>query len=240
MVRPTMPPATERRRTGRRAAVLVAAGLLLCAPLRAAATDEDLQLWLPITLSASFGDSFLGWYEAQPRIGDDVSEATQLILRTALGYRLAPAWSVWFGYAWTPTFQPRYQDENRIYQQLLYGSDFSFAHVSSRTRFEQRWIEGVSGTALRLRSLLRGQRPLGSEGIWSLIVQDEIFFNLNTPASTGPEAGFDQNRFFAGVGRKINPHVSIEAGYQMQFIDSRTPADNRINHILLIQLSLRN
>ena len=40
------------------------------------------------------------------QFGNDISETTQLILRTAFGYRFAPGWSGWLGYAWSPTLAP--------------------------------------------------------------------------------------------------------------------------------------
>ena len=61
----------------------------------------------------------------------------------------------------------------------------------SRTRLEWRGIEEVPGTAVRFRTLLRAQFPFDTKRIWSLVAQDEIFVNFNSPPN-GPEAGFDQ------------------------------------------------
>ena len=118
------------------------------------AIDSDFQVWTPVYLTVSYADNILGWYEVQPRFGEDASRVNQLLLRTAMGYRFAPNWSVWLGYAWTPAFVPRFRSESRMYQQLLYLADFSIARVMSRTRFEQRWIDRVDVTAFRLRTLL--------------------------------------------------------------------------------------
>ena len=140
------------------------------------AVDHDFQLWSPVYLTYSYTDKIQGWYEVQPRFGTNVSQVNQLLLRTALGYRLDKYWSLWQGYAWTPSFVPRFLSENRIYQQLLYLREFPTFKVMSRTRFEQRWIQTVPGTALRFRTLLRGRFPLDQERVWGIIVQDEIFF----------------------------------------------------------------
>jgi hypothetical protein len=67
---------------------------------------------------------------------------------------------------------------------------------------------------------------------------DEIFFNLNSPDSTGPQAGFDQNRFFLGINRVIDDKVNIDAGYMIQFVDTAHGAPDRANHIFLLQLYL--
>ena len=213
--------------------------LLLGAARAAQASDEEFQIWLPATLTASFNESIKGWYEVQPRIGDNASEVTQLILRTALGWQFAPRWSGWFGYAWTPTLWPRYTDENRIYEQLSFVDDFEIGRLTSRTRFEQRWIEGVSGPSLRLRTLLRGQSPFTADESWALVAQDEIFFNLNSAATNGPQAGFDQNRFFLGGAYVFDPQGSIDARYMLQIVDTAEPGfPDRVNHILGIQLWL--
>jgi hypothetical protein len=203
------------------------------------AAQEDFQIWLPLTLTARYTESFGGYYEIQPRLGDDASEVTQLILRTSLDWYFAPGWAASLGYGWTPTISPRYADENRIYQQLRYIGEGKFGQVTSRTRFEQRWIQNTSGTALRLRSLLRGQIPLTDDRAWSAVVSDEVFVNLDS-VTDGPQAGFDQNRFFLGVNRVLHPRASIDVGYQLQAIDTTEPGfADRVNHILLIQLSLQ-
>lgn len=203
----------------------------------ARAADQDFQIWIPMTLTARYSESFGGWYEVQPRIGEDATTVTQLILRTALDWRFRPGWAASFGYAWSPTLEPTYKNENRVYEQLLFGDDYSFGRLISRTRLEQRWIEGVSGTAWRFRTLLRANFPFSADRAWSGVLWDEIFFNLNSP-SNGPQAGFDQNRFFLGVNRVLDPRLNIDAGYQLQVIDRSEPGFiDHINHMLLIQLS---
>ena len=64
----------------------------------ARAVDQDFEIWTPAYLTISFSDRIQGWYEAQPRFGNNVSQIDQLILRTALGYRFVDHWSFWFGY----------------------------------------------------------------------------------------------------------------------------------------------
>ena len=203
------------------------------------ADKEDFQLWTPVYLTISHSDKIQGWYEVQPRFGEDVSQVNQLLLRLALGYKFNTRWSLWQGYAWTPAFVPEYINENRIYQQLLYLRKFPTSELlMSRSRLEWRWIENVPGTAVRFRTLLRGQFPFGEEKIWSIVAQDEIFVNFNSPPN-GPAAGFDQNRLFFGLNRKVNEHVHVDGGYQWQTLNTKEPGfiDN-INHILLLQLFL--
>ena len=213
--------------------------LLWCDPNeRAYAEPHDFQIWTPVYVTVNFTDKIQGWYEAQPRFGDDASQVNQLLLRTAFGYRFANHWSIWQGYAWTPDIEPDFNTENRIYQQLLYIQRFPAIKVMSRTRLEQRWIEGVSGTAVRFRTLLRGQVPFWKGGPWAFVVQDEIFFNLNSPTN-GPDDGLDQNRLFVGFNRVLNKHLNVDAGYQFQSINtSESGAFNDKRSILLLQVFL--
>ena len=70
------------------------------------------------------------------------------------------------------------------------------------------------------------------------MVQDEIFFNLNSP-NNGPKGGFDQNRFFVGLNRRITDHLSVDMGYQLQVLETREPGfPDDLNHILLFQFFL--
>ena len=204
----------------------------------AQSSPHDFQIWSPVYLTYSFTDKIQGWYEVQPRFGRNVSRVNQLLLRTALGCRFTNHWSLWQGYAWTPSFVPVFINENRIYQQLLYIQDFTAVKIMSRTRFEQRWIQNIPGTPLRFRTLLRGRFPLDQDRDWGLVAQDKTFFNFNSP-TIGPEAGLDQNRLFLGLNKRINENMGIDAGYQLQTINTEEPGFvDDFNHIILMQLFL--
>lgn len=219
-----------------RAARTVASVGLLIASLTtsAAAAEHQFQAWTPAYLNLGFNDRINGWYEIQPRFSED--GVSQLLLRTAVGYRFYGRWSAWLGYAWTPSLQPNFRTENRIFQQLLYADDFSFGRLTSRTRFEQRWIGGADGVALRLRTLLRDQIAFTDDGLWRAVAQDEVFVNLNSPDG-GPVSGFDQNRLFVGINRVVNANLNVDVGYQFQYLNRREPGfPDDVNHVLLIQL----
>lgn len=215
--------------------IWASAGLVLAlAGTEARAVSQQFQGWTPAYLNLAFNDRVNGWYEVQPRFSED--GVSQLLLRTALGYRFYGRWSAWLGYAWTPSLQPNFRTENRIFQQLLYSDDFWFGHLMSRTRFEQRWIGNTSGVALRARTLLRDQIPISDDEKWRVVAQDEVFVNLNSPKG-GPVSGFDQNRLFFGINRVVNEHLNVDVGYQFQYLNRREPGfPDDVNHVLLIQL----
>ncbi len=54
---------------------------------------------------------------------------------------------------------------------------------------------------------------------------DEVFVNPNkvgVAQGKGPDAGFDQNRFFVGINRTFGKHFNMDAGYQNQLLNSRS------------------
>ena len=208
-------------------------------------TKSDFRLWTPVYLTVKLPSSFLAYMEVNPRIGDDVTNIDQLLLRPALGYQLTQNISIWQGYAWVGNFNqptgPRFFEENRIYQQVNYLQKFSSLKFLSRTRLEERWIEHADGTAVRFRQMLRADFPIPQAPEWAFVIYDEVFVNLNTVGtinSKGPGAGFDQNRFFLGINKTFNQHLNVDLGYQNQMINNRKLEGNAnlINHMLLLQL----
>ena len=209
--------------------------------------QQDFRLWSPVYLTVPLSTSFLGYAEVNPRFGDDVSDLNQLILRTAIGYKLNDRWSVWQGYAWNTVYynannQPDFTGENRVYQQLTYKvklpflEAFPFIKYNSRTRLEERWIDHTDGTAIRARTMLRVDIGLPKMiPDTAFVVYDEIFVNLNG-VSGGPEAGFDQNRFFIGFNHEFMKQFNVDLGYQMQIINTRKDLMvNQMNNMILLQ-----
>jgi Protein of unknown function (DUF2490) len=208
--------------------------------------NQDFRLWSPIFMTVKLPSSFLAYMEVQPRFADldEDGHIDQLLLRPAVGYQLTEHLSIWQGYAWVGNFNQRHTppqspffEESRIYQQILYSRKFDSFKIVSRTRLEERWIEHVDGTAVRFRTMLRGQYPLPMAPEWALVAADEIFINLNTVGTRGPAAGFDQNRVFVGVNRTFSKYFNMDVGYQNQLLNSRSIPNlaNQMNHMILFQ-----
>ncbi len=215
-------------------------------------TLSDFRLWTPVYLNVKLPNRFLAYMEVNPRIGDDVTNIDQLLIRPALGYQLTDNLSIWQGYGWVGNFNQKHTppassffQESRSFQQLIYTDKFGSFNFMSRTRMEERFIEGAAGTALRFRQMLKLSYPLPMAPEWSLVGYDEIFMNLNSVDSFddarrgghAPGAGIDQNRFFLGVNKKFNQYFNVDIGYQNQMLNSRTKDGNAnlVNHILLLQ-----
>ncbi len=187
-----------------------------------AATQHDLQSWLNGTAIGSFpNDTRLKyWLEGQQRIGNDISSPTQTLLRPGLGYAINSNTSLWVGYGWVYTGHPLTTtpfEENRIWQQLLWIKTTKYLTALSRTRMEQRFLENNAKTAFRARQLVKISVPLKAYSKYSVVSSDELFFHKNNFIGKNSR-GFDQNRFFIGMGYQFNPTVITEIGYMNQYI----------------------
>lgn len=192
---------------------------LVIAPTSARAADVDGQAWIQVVAQGKIVGP-LRWYaEAQFRLNefDQGTQAQQLLLRPALGVALPHGFTLHAGYAWTPTFNPKFIDEQRPWQQAMHTAPLGPITLVQRLRFEERIVEGVNDVAFRLRYMARAvwmpQRSIVGAVVW-----DEIFLDLNSPAPS-VRGGFAQNR--VGVGMQIRPlkQLWLEPTFMIQTID---------------------
>jgi hypothetical protein len=209
-----------------------------------AAADEDFHTWGAVVATGALGAALPAarfWLEGQGRFDDDSSRFNQGIVRAALGHALGPRAVLWAGYAFIPT-RPRGPGndivEHRPWQQLTWRAAAPFAGLtlSTRTRLEQRFVEGGADTGWRFRQLVKLTRPLGTDERLYLALWDEVFVNMNS-TDWGARDGFDQNRVFAGLGIHLVPGWVTEVGYMNQYIDRDRRADAS-NHVLSLTLFL--
>ncbi|TAL59808.1 MAG: DUF2490 domain-containing protein [Legionella sp.] len=200
--------------------------LILCSFKTTSATQHDVQSWFNVTAIGNFNqkdntDSKIKfWLEGQERVGDEVSRFTQTLLRPGIGYSFNTNLSLWVGYAWTYTGLPLTSTpfaENRIWEQLLWVKSYDSVTLTSRTRIEQRFLQNNPKTAYRARQLFKVGIPLNHSPKWSLVSSEEVFIHKNN--FNGPNSkGFDQNRFFIGIGYEFTPNLITEIGYMNQYI----------------------
>lgn len=245
LLRPFASPGSCASRAGRHRlartllASAVAATFAVCSP--AAHAEEDSQAWASVIATGAVrGDLFL-WLEGQARATDDIGGGSQVIVRPAIGARIGRDAHAVVGYAYVRT-DPEggaVTHEHRPWQQVQFAPiqlRSGVPLVISRTRLEQRMVEGRDGTAWRLRQFVRVQVPIAKPGGLQAVAFTEGFFNLNE-TRWGVRDGIDQWRTFVGVGFPVAERARLEPGYLNQRINRL--GDDRVNHVLSATLFVR-
>src|SRR3546814_20429229 len=73
--------------------------------------------------------------------------------------------------------------EHRGRQQVTFDNIVKVGpgQLSARLRLEERWREGIDGTAWRLRPYVKSVLPFREGGKTALLLSHESFIDLNTP-----------------------------------------------------------
>lgn len=210
----------------------LACACLLAVVAPAAAQDTmDGQLWMQVLAIGQISPKWRTHLEFQPRIFDNASELGLTLVRTAIGRQLTPRVSVWAGHAWVPrSLGPTTTHEHRSWEQVSITLPRAGQWApSARIRLEQRHLKLWDDTVHRLRLLARVQRPLQAGSPWHVAMYDEAMITLDT-TTPGPFRGYDRNRLFGGVGRRLNPTFTVEFGYLWENSTIRGPLQ-RNEHI---------
>ena len=220
--------------------LVCALALAVFAASAAADTITDGRAWFNITAQERAGtESPWRWYgEVQWRYRDGFSDVDQFIVRPAVAYDLTNRSSVWLGYAYVGTYPAAggVVDENRAWQQYMWNGPALGGVIQSRTRLEQRSIEGNDHLSWRARTFARYQKTVAGPADLAVIVWDEVFVHMNDTRLTAQ--GLDQNRVFAGVGLTVARGARLEVGYLNQAVRIGRGAPNRMNHAVLSFLNL--
>ncbi len=214
----------------------------LCANASAQTRDDGglWAMWFAQGDFSSFGDDFkqVRWFfDAQDRNRDEGQSFDTFFVRPALGYAWNARVTTYLGYAAIES-EPANRSpiwEHRVFQQLTWNLPVQGFTLQSRTRLEQRFIDGESDTGSRLREFVKATVPLRSGNSLFASVYDEVFVDLND-TEWGQRTGLRQNRAFVGLGFFLDDahHHSLEIGYLNQWVDR--PDEDRLNHILSINL----
>jgi hypothetical protein len=217
------------------ARVLLACSLSLLVPAESASAQdvEDGQLWIQALAIGELSDNWRVHLELQPRVFNDASELGLTIVRTAIGRRLHPNVTAWAGHAWVPrSLGPTTVHEQRLWQQLSLAFPSAAGWTpSARVRLEQRWLDPWVGTSHRLRLMMRAQRPVAAAGPWSIAFYNETMLTLDD-TSLGPGRGFDRNRLYGGMVRRLSSLFSAELGYVWEHATFPCPLQ-RNDHVAL-------
>jgi hypothetical protein len=212
--------------------------------------DSNGHLWLNYVGDHPLGEGPWGMHlEAQVRRAEMGGDWQQLLIRPGLNYQISPSWSVSAGWAFVETWQygsypvAAAFPEHRAWEQVQHTFKALGLEWLHRLRLEQRWLGemdidpgGDTDVANwryenRIRYLLRAGIPVGRSGKTYVALWDEVFFNFGSNVSGND---FDQNRAFAGIGRKLGDGARIEIGYLEQTLRRRGGMIREDNHTLAV------
>lgn len=182
----------------------------------------------------------------------------QMLLRSALLYRLSKDLQGGGGYVYSKTFA--YGDypggithENRLFEQVQYIIPIRRLQLTQRGRLEQRWSRGATGGTNytnRARFKLQLEVPLfkaqlGDPGPYA-VLYDEAFLSFGRRVVLNV---FDQNRLGAGLGFAFSRQAKLEVNYLNQILahgdlvaertTGRLGQVYEFNHTLLVGLRLQ-
>ena len=194
-----------------------------------AAAREDTQYWQNVTVNVALPSNFKIQNETVLRTSD-TRGFYEVENNVMLGKKLNKVVTVWLGY----TFDPQYSHgtfirrEHRLRQQVNFDGFAMIGKVklSGRVRLEERWREGLPGTAYRLRPQVKASVPIA--GKTTLTVSSEPFFNLN---NTGFQTvdGLERMRNAIYISVPLGKKVSVDFGYLNQHSFVPNGPDNSDN-----------
>jgi hypothetical protein len=125
------------------------------------------------------------------------------------------------------------RNEHRIWEQAWLRYRSGKVSLSSRFRFENRFIEGTQGYRFenRFRAWQQAAVPLSRRAY--VTGYDEVFFYVKPYQASSP---FDQNRAYAALGFNIKPGWRFETGYMNQVLLQRTGRVLDVNHTIVFSV----
>jgi Protein of unknown function (DUF2490) len=220
-------------------------------PVVHAGKNTDFQTWIPVNINLKLGEQLRGFLEFQPRIGDDSSHLTAMMIRPALGWAVTPTITLWAGYLMsvdagkvnaTQEYTDRYGIENRAWQGLTYKdmtADKQFIW-EMRNRLEERFLSGNDDPSIRWRTRFRFEYIIPQFSALSLIASEELFINLddNDTDRRVLQAGLNQNRAYIGMGYRFAPEFQVETGYLEQHVWRRAGSADLNNSVWMTNLNI--
>jgi hypothetical protein len=216
--------------------------LLIAQPISGSAADVNnvFGVWGSVTLQGDFtalspnADKFKWFIMNQTRTRDDSPEGTRFtenILFSQVGYQFNEHASLWLGYAhdWINPFDKPALNENRAYQDFIWKQTVGDFKLISRTRMDERFLEGTNEAGYRPRQLLMVRHPLPFMDGLSAYLGDEILFYLTK--NVFGKQGFSENRIFTGLSYTFTQHIRMDMGYMGQYVDTKS-GSNLFTHNL--------
>ena len=201
--------------------------------------SEDEQLWTATSATVKLSDHWRLQQEIVARFSNDRDGLYEIESNTLVGYKLNRQVTVWAGY----THDPQYAGgdftvmEHRAREQVTIDNIVKLGpiSVSARMRMEQRWREGIDGTAWRLRPYVKLSMPFKEGGKTALILSHESFIDLNKTNFQRVQ-GEERMRNLIAITTPLAKNVNAEIGYLHQH-GFRPDADDSNDNVASLSLS---
>ncbi len=219
--------------------ILILTAALLMPAERACAVEDDYALWLSVLKNGRLGHSGASSWrymvQADYRLFNALEGTRQATGRTGIGYRLPRGFSVWlrYDYQYTQAREAGSIRQNRLQQVVNWAGDGpGITTLKFRGILEERRVENLDGTSLRLRLRAGVEWPMKSRAGANWIASFESFYDLRTLAWV--DEGWNQNRAFFGASLPLPGTGHLELGYMNQW---GNPLGDRdlMSHTLLLQ-----
>ncbi len=202
----------------------------------ASASDHDLQQWTSLRLEHEFFDGVTAGVRARARFDDDISSERDVTVGPSLRLEVFDRFAFTFGYDYLYDLRDDSTAEHRAWQAVGFTFPVRGLTIGNRIRFDERFIDNVSGAVVRFRYRLRTTYDIGGSRLegFHLSASEEVFVNLNDKGE-GPVDGFEQNRVRAGAGWQFG-RARVEAGYEWQYGRQRS-APWLHRHVLFVEFT---
>ncbi|TPG48248.1 DUF2490 domain-containing protein [Sphingomonas glacialis] len=220
-------------------ACLVSLTLLAAFPSAASAQEQDGEAWASFWAYGPVSGKVLGWVDGSLRMSDRGTDSPTVLIRPLVGVQATKTLSLWGGYTFTasnPTGRAATHEHRAVQQAMWNLGKVAGGTLVSRTRLEQRWVEGRAGTGHRLRQMLRYTTPIDRQNT-QFVLSSESFVAFNS-TPFGQAAGFDQVRNFVGLNVPLAPKLTADIGYMNRYV-RRRDAEDRMDHIVPVTLVAR-
>ncbi|MEE4451048.1 DUF2490 domain-containing protein [Novosphingobium resinovorum] len=205
-----------------------------------ACASDDQQLWVGGTATVKLSDKWRFSQEVISRFSDDRDGLYEVEMNSMIGYKVADKVTVWVGYTHDPNYDAGHFSvmEHRGRQQVTMDNIVKIGpgQLSARLRFEERWREGVDGTAYRLRPYVKYVLPFRPGGKTALVLSHESFIDLNKTNFQRVQ-GEERMRNLIAITTPLAKNVNLEVGYMHQH-GFRPGADDSNDHAASVALGV--
>lgn len=204
------------------------------------AQPKTLGCWLNYNNQVRLSNKIGFIFDYQYRTYTFINDFEQRIIRGSMYYRLEKynlQFSAGAAHANTSKYNARNDgkvntDENRLFQQILFGNHFGSLYINHRYRLEQRYFKVQD--ILRFRYNLNIQCPINKKeivpGAVYLSLSNEIFINNKNPH-------FDRFRTIGEIGYFISPSFRVQSGILWQILEKSDRIQVRFSLLQTIDFS---